>query len=163
MNNFYFSSILLPPPHHHSSFDALLLRTRWRIGHKDATQRTQNLPKHSNSVRKQSRLNIIQLSGRGPFKRHRRKMFFTNLFCKSFYGTWWSYTNVWVVFLNGTLQASFCLFSVFSNKQYDFYNKLCQPSIHCLDLNPRPLEHKSTHVTTRPGGYFGSPMFLLNL
>ena len=50
----------------------------------------------------------------------------------------------------------FRLFSVFSNKQYNFYNKSmwkmpCSSSIRRWDLNPWPLECESPPITTRPG------------
>ena len=50
----------------------------------------------------------------------------------------------------------FRLFSVFSNKQYNFYNTpmwkmSCPPSIWRRDLNPQPLKHESSPITTRPG------------
>ena len=49
----------------------------------------------------------------------------------------------------------FRLFSVFSNKQYNSYNKsmwkMSSPSsIWRWDLNPRPLERESPPITTRP-------------
>ena len=47
----------------------------------------------------------------------------------------------------------FNLFLVFSNKQYNFYNKSmsCPSSIRRQDLNPRPLKHESSPITTIPG------------
>ena len=50
----------------------------------------------------------------------------------------------------------FRLFLVFSNKEYNFYKKSmwkksCPSSIWRLDLNPRPLEHELSPITTRPG------------
>ena len=41
--------------------------------------------------------------------------------------------------------SSFCLFSPFSNKQYNFTT-----SIRCRDSNPQPSEHESPPITTRP-------------
>ena len=46
------------------------------------------------------------------------------------------------------------LFSVFSNKQYNFTTNICEKcpsSIRCRDSNPRPSEHESLPITTRPG------------
>ena len=56
----------------------------------------------------------------------------------------------------GQSRPLFRLFSVFSNKQYNFYNKSmwkmsCPSSIRHQDSNPRPLEHECPHVTTTPG------------
>ena len=62
-----------------------------------------------------------------------------------------------LIFLkNGPIPVSFCIFSVFSNKQYIFYNKSmlkksCPSSIQYQDLNPRPSEHETPPITTRPG------------
>ena len=58
--------------------------------------------------------------------------------------------------LNGPTLASFCLFLVFSKKQYNFTYKsmwkMSFPSnIWCQDLNPKPLEHELSPITTRPG------------
>ena len=44
----------------------------------------------------------------------------------------------------------------FSTKQYNFYNESmrkmsCTTSIWCWDLNPQPLIHESSPITTRPG------------
>ena len=53
--------------------------------------------------------------------------------------------------------AFFRLFSVFSSKQYNFNNKSmwkmsnCPSSIRHRDLNPWPLGHESSPITTRPG------------
>ena len=61
-------------------------------------------------------------------------------------------------FLNGRIPASFCLFSVISNKQYNFFTKdqcgkmSCPSSIVRRDSNPQPLKHESSPITTRPGG-----------
>ena len=70
-------------------------------------------------------------------------------------------------------QASFWLFSFLkqvsisffvyfrsfqTNKQYNFATKYCEKcpsSIRCRDSNPRPLEHESFPITTRPS-YVGS-------
>ena len=47
------------------------------------------------------------------------------------------------------------LFSVFSNKQYNFYEQIkvkkCPFSIQCGDSNLRPLEHKSSLMTISAG------------
>ena len=46
------------------------------------------------------------------------------------------------------------LFSVFSYKNYNLYNKLCEKcasSIRYRDPNPRPLARESPSITTRPG------------
>ena len=51
----------------------------------------------------------------------------------------------------GQPRPLFCLFSVFSNKHYNFYVKKCPSSIWCWDSNPRPLESESLPITTRPG------------
>ena len=61
----------------------------------------------------------------------------------------------WLLFFkNGPIPASFCLFSVFSNKQYNFTTNQCEKcptSIRCRDLNPQPFEHESSTIATRPG------------
>ena len=54
----------------------------------------------------------------------------------------------------GQTRPLFRLFLVFSNKQYNFYNKSmlkmsCPSSIRCRDLNPRPLERESPRIATR--------------
>ena len=72
-------------------------------------------------------------------------------------------TQPWLVFsrahffiLNGPIPASFCLFSVFSNKQYNFTTNPCE-KMPCpsrkrhRDSNPRPLKHESSPITTRLG------------
>ena len=65
-------------------------------------------------------------------------------------------SNGLLYFKNGPAPASFCLFSVISNKhQYNFYNKsmwknVNPSSIWRWDSNPRPFEHKSSPITTRP-------------
>ena len=54
----------------------------------------------------------------------------------------------------GPTPASFCLFSVFSNKQYIFYSKSMWKNVmsnQCRDSNPRPLNDESSPTTTRPG------------
>ena len=55
----------------------------------------------------------------------------------------------------GQPRPLFRLFSVFSNKHYTFlqqiYVKKIPSSIWCRDSNPRPLEHVSPPITTRPG------------
>ena len=53
----------------------------------------------------------------------------------------------------GKPRSLFHLFSVVSNKQYNFYNKFmwCPSGVGCLDLNPRPVKHESSPITTRPG------------
>ena len=38
--------------------------------------------------------------------------------------------------------------TIFTTKMYV---KKCSSSSRCQDLNPRPLEHKSPPITTRPG------------
>ena len=53
----------------------------------------------------------------------------------------------------GQLRPLFRLFSVFPNKQDNFYNKFvkkCPSSIRCRDLNPRPSGRESLPITTRP-------------
>ena len=54
---------------------------------------------------------------------------------------------------NGPTPASFHLFSVFSNKHYNFLQQIdvkkCRSSIWCWDSNP--LEYESLPITTRPG------------
>ena len=52
------------------------------------------------------------------------------------------------------LRPLFCLFLVFSNKQYNFSTNQCEKcpsSIWRWDLNPQPFEHESSPITTRPG------------
>ena len=55
----------------------------------------------------------------------------------------------------GQPRPLFHLFSVLSNKHYKFlqqiYVKQCPSSIRCRDSNPRPSEHESPSITTRPG------------
>ena len=61
---------------------------------------------------------------------------------------------------NGPTPASFYhIFSVFSSKHhYNFiqqiYVKKCPSRILCWDSNPRPSEHDSPPITTRPGQSF---------
>ena len=55
----------------------------------------------------------------------------------------------------GQPQPLFRLFLVFSNKQYNFYSKykwkMSSPSsIWLQNLNPQPLEHETSPLTTRP-------------
>ena len=58
---------------------------------------------------------------------------------------------------NGPTPVSFCLLSVFSNKQYNFTTNQCEKmskftsSIRRRDSNPQPLERESPLITTRPG------------
>ena len=41
---------------------------------------------------------------------------------------------------------------IFSNKHhYKFYNKLMWKNVRCWNSNPRPSEHESPPITTRPG------------
>ena len=58
------------------------------------------------------------------------------------------------LFKNGRIPASFCLLSsfqtnntVFTRNKYEKY----QVHIWRRDLNPRPLKHESSPITTRPG------------
>ena len=46
----------------------------------------------------------------------------------------------------------FSLFSVFSNKQDQQINvkMSCPSSIQCRDMNPQPLKHESSPITSRP-------------
>ena len=50
----------------------------------------------------------------------------------------------------GQPRPLFSFFSVFSNKKYNQCEK-CPSSIGHRDLNPRPLEHESSHITTSLG------------
>ena len=56
----------------------------------------------------------------------------------------------------GQPQPLFCLFSIFSNKQSNFYNKSmwkmskCPSSILRRDSSLRPFDHESSPITTRP-------------
>ena len=55
---------------------------------------------------------------------------------------------------NGQSPASFCLFSSFqTNITFFTTNKCetCPSSIWCWDSKPRPSEHESPPITTRPG------------
>ena len=47
----------------------------------------------------------------------------------------------------------FCLFSSISNKHCNFTTIICKypSSMWCRDSNPRPSEHESPPITTRPG------------
>ena len=85
-----------------------------------------------------------------------------NHFTLTYFFTWLDSVAVlmlnWqqIFFKNGPTPASFSIFSVFSNKQYNFYNNSmwkmsCPSSIQRRDSNPRPLEHKMSPITTRPG------------
>ena len=57
----------------------------------------------------------------------------------------------------GQPRPLFRLFSVFSNKQYNFYNKSMwkmskfPSSIWATDSNPQPFVNESSPITTRPG------------
>ena len=55
----------------------------------------------------------------------------------------------------GQPRPLFCLFLVFSNKQYNFLQDInvgkCPSSIRHRDSNPWHLKHESSPVTTRPG------------
>ena len=58
----------------------------------------------------------------------------------------------------GQSRPLFILYSVFSNKQYNFNNKSmlkmsCPSMIRCRNLNPQPVKHESSPITTRPGHY----------
>ena len=71
---------------------------------------------------------------------------------------WAVYKKFWAtyfLFLNGPSPASFYLFSSFQTKiRYNFTTNKCEncpSSIWCWDLNPRPMEHESTPITTRLG------------
>ena len=52
-------------------------------------------------------------------------------------------------------RSLFLLFLVFLYKNFKFlhqiYVKKCPSSIRCWDSNPRPSEHESPSITTRPG------------
>ena len=59
-----------------------------------------------------------------------------------------------------------CLFLAFSNKQYNFYNKSMRKmsfpfNIWHRNSNPQPLEHESTHITTRPGLPYDTPKVVI--
>ena len=62
-----------------------------------------------------------------------------------------------LVFLkNGPYSAFFRLFLAFQTNITILTTNICEKcyvssSIHCRDLNPHPLEHKSPPITTRPG------------
>ena len=58
-------------------------------------------------------------------------------------------------FFKGQPRSLFHLFSAFSNKQYNFKTNQCEKmscpsSIRCQDSNPRPLDHESSLIITRP-------------
>ena len=56
----------------------------------------------------------------------------------------------------GQPRPLFCLFLIFSNKQYFFTKYQCEkfPStIQRQDSNPQPLEHESSPITSRPRPY----------
>ena len=59
-------------------------------------------------------------------------------------------------FFKWPFPASFLLIFVFSGKHFNFYNnwiyEKCPSSIPCWDSNPRPTEHESPPITTRPPG-----------
>ena len=65
------------------------------------------------------------------------------------------YFKTFFSFKMGQPRPLFVYFRSFSNKHYKFlqqiYVKKCPSSIRCRDLNPRPLEHESLPITTRPG------------
>ena len=59
-------------------------------------------------------------------------------------------------FLNGQPRPLFHLFAIFSIKHHNFTAHKCEKmpcpsSIWHQDLNPWPLEHESSPITTRPG------------
>ena len=57
-------------------------------------------------------------------------------------------------FLNGPSPAYFLFIFVFSNNHYNFTTTKCEKCPYgsrCRDSNPRPSEHESPPVTTRPG------------
>ena len=59
-------------------------------------------------------------------------------------------------FLNGPYPASFSfIFGLFKQTNSSIFTtnicEKCPSSIRCWDLNPRPLEHESSPITTRPG------------
>ena len=58
-------------------------------------------------------------------------------------------------FLNGPTPTSFHLFSVFSNKQYNFLQQInvkkCPSSRWRWNSNPRRLKHEFSPITTKPG------------
>ena len=58
--------------------------------------------------------------------------------------------------INEAVPASFCIFSTFQIRITILTSNICEimlwpSSIRRLDFNPRPLEHKSPPITTRPG------------
>ena len=59
-------------------------------------------------------------------------------------------------FFKWAIPASFRLFSSFQTNITNFTTNVCEknvhlPSIRCWDSNPRPPEHESPSITTRPG------------
>ena len=66
------------------------------------------------------------------------------------------YSRKWAqCFLNGPTPASFIVyFGLFKQTSLQLlqqiYVKICPSSIWCQDSNPRPLEHESPPMTTRP-------------
>ena len=57
-----------------------------------------------------------------------------------------------MIFLNGPSQASFSFIvglSIFTRNACEKMS--CPSSIRCWDSNPRPLNHESSPITTRPG------------
>ena len=62
---------------------------------------------------------------------------------------------IWSHFFKWAIPGFFLfLFLFFSNKNYNFTTNICDKrpsSIQCWDLNPRPSEHESPPLTTRPG------------
>ena len=62
----------------------------------------------------------------------------------------------------GQPRPQFVYFRSFSNKHYKFLQQIdvkkCPFSIWYRDSNPRPLEHESLPITTRPGS---RPILLL--
>ena len=63
------------------------------------------------------------------------------------------------VFLNGPTPASFLIYfqsfqpnnTIFTTNQFEKMS--CRSSILSRDLNPQPLEHESSPITTRPGQF----------
>ena len=58
-------------------------------------------------------------------------------------------------FKNGPTLASFCFFRSFQTNIITIFTanmcEKCPSNIQCWDSNPRPLEHESLPITTRPG------------
>ena len=100
---------------------------------------------------------------------------------KTSFAAFKAYLNKYLIKNGPTPGLFICLFSFFSNKQFNFFNKLmwkmpCPSSIRRRDLNPQPLEQVSSPITTRPGlppylnryfevllRPFSSPCFVLRL